>query len=89
MFLDTIPCFDYQKLRTECGSPSFELQSEDWGIGGHTDWFRDYENILGTDLKPKQFGIVQFDFIVDPTWFAATSLDLPNLRASSDLFSVQ
>lgn len=33
-----------------------ELQSEDWGIGGHTDWLRDYEsalNILGTDLKPK------------------------------------
>jgi len=27
-----------------------ELQSEDWGIGGHTDWLRDYEsalNILG------------------------------------------
>ena len=33
-----------------------ELQSEDWGIGGHTDWLREYEsalNILGTDLKPK------------------------------------
>ena len=33
-----------------------ELQSEDWGIGGHTDWLRDYDsalNILGTDLKPK------------------------------------
>jgi phenylpyruvate tautomerase PptA (4-oxalocrotonate tautomerase family) len=33
-----------------------ELQSEDWGIGGHTDWLRDYEsalNVLGTDLKPK------------------------------------
>ena len=33
-----------------------ELQSEDWGIGGHTDWLRDYEsalNILGTDLKSK------------------------------------
>ncbi len=33
-----------------------ELQCEDWGIGGHTDWLRDYEsalNILGTDLKPK------------------------------------
>jgi phenylpyruvate tautomerase PptA (4-oxalocrotonate tautomerase family) len=33
-----------------------ELQSEDWGIGGHTDWLRDYEsalNTLGTDLKPK------------------------------------
>jgi len=32
-----------------------ELQSEDWGIGGHTDWLRDYEsalNILGTDLQP-------------------------------------
>jgi phenylpyruvate tautomerase PptA (4-oxalocrotonate tautomerase family) len=33
-----------------------ELQSEDWGIGGHTDWLRDYEsalNILGTDWEPK------------------------------------
>ena len=33
-----------------------ELQSEDLGIGGHTDWLRDYDsalNILGTDLKPK------------------------------------
>jgi phenylpyruvate tautomerase PptA (4-oxalocrotonate tautomerase family) len=33
-----------------------ELQTEDWGIGGHTDWLRDYEsalNILGTDLQPK------------------------------------
>jgi phenylpyruvate tautomerase PptA (4-oxalocrotonate tautomerase family) len=33
-----------------------ELQSEDWGIGGHTDWLRDYEtalNMLGADLKPK------------------------------------
>jgi phenylpyruvate tautomerase PptA (4-oxalocrotonate tautomerase family) len=33
-----------------------ELQCEDWGIGGHTDWLRDYEsalNVLGTDLKPK------------------------------------
>ena len=33
-----------------------ELQSEDWGIGGHTDWLRDYEsalNIPGTDQKPK------------------------------------
>ena len=33
-----------------------ELQSEDWGIGGHTDWLREYEsalNVLGTDLKPK------------------------------------
>jgi len=33
-----------------------ELQNEDWGIGGHTDWLRDYEsalNVIGTDLKPK------------------------------------
>ena len=33
-----------------------ELQNEDWGIGGHTDWLRDYEsalNILGTDLQPR------------------------------------
>jgi phenylpyruvate tautomerase PptA (4-oxalocrotonate tautomerase family) len=33
-----------------------ELQTEDWGIGGHTDWLRDYEsalNVLGTDLQPK------------------------------------
>ena len=33
-----------------------ELQSEDWGIGGHMDWLREYEsalNILGTNLKPK------------------------------------
>jgi phenylpyruvate tautomerase PptA (4-oxalocrotonate tautomerase family) len=30
-----------------------ELQIEDWGIGGHTDWLRDYEsalNVLGTEL---------------------------------------
>jgi len=33
-----------------------ELQNEDWGIGGHTDWLRDYEsalNILGTDSQPR------------------------------------
>jgi phenylpyruvate tautomerase PptA (4-oxalocrotonate tautomerase family) len=33
-----------------------ELQTDDWGIGGHTDWLRDYEsalNVLGTDLQPK------------------------------------
>jgi phenylpyruvate tautomerase PptA (4-oxalocrotonate tautomerase family) len=33
-----------------------ELQRDDWGIGGHTDWLRDYEsalNTLGTDLKPR------------------------------------
>jgi phenylpyruvate tautomerase PptA (4-oxalocrotonate tautomerase family) len=32
-----------------------ELQRDDWGIGGHTDWLRDYEsalNTLGEDLKP-------------------------------------
>jgi hypothetical protein len=32
-----------------------ELQGDDWGIGGHTDWLRDYEsalNTLGEDLKP-------------------------------------
>src|SRR5260370_40789887 len=33
-----------------------ELQTEDWSIGGHTDWLRDYEsalNTLGTDLALK------------------------------------
>jgi phenylpyruvate tautomerase PptA (4-oxalocrotonate tautomerase family) len=33
-----------------------ELQNEDWAIGGHTDWLRDYESALhtlGTDLTPK------------------------------------
>jgi phenylpyruvate tautomerase PptA (4-oxalocrotonate tautomerase family) len=33
-----------------------ELQRDDWGIGGHTDWLRDYEsalNTIGTDLKPR------------------------------------
>jgi phenylpyruvate tautomerase PptA (4-oxalocrotonate tautomerase family) len=33
-----------------------EIQRDDWGIGGHTDWLRDYEsvlNTLGTDLKPR------------------------------------
>ena len=31
-----------------------EIQTEDWSIGGHTDWLRDYESALpalGTDLK--------------------------------------
>jgi phenylpyruvate tautomerase PptA (4-oxalocrotonate tautomerase family) len=35
-----------------------EIQRDDWGIGGHTDWLRDYESALktlGTDLKPRQF----------------------------------
>jgi hypothetical protein len=33
-----------------------ELQNEDWAIGGHTDWLRDYESALhtlGTDLTLK------------------------------------
>lgn len=33
-----------------------ELKEEDWGIGGHVDWLRDYEsalNTLGTELKPR------------------------------------
>ena len=33
-----------------------ELKEEDWGIGGHVDWLRDYEsslNVLGTELKPR------------------------------------
>jgi phenylpyruvate tautomerase PptA (4-oxalocrotonate tautomerase family) len=33
-----------------------EIHRDDWGIGGHTDWLRDYEsalNTLGTDLKPR------------------------------------
>jgi hypothetical protein len=34
-------------------------------------------------------GIVQFDFVAERTCFEATSLVLSNLRASSDLFSVQ
>ena len=31
-----------------------ELKEDDWSIGGHEDWLRDYEsalNTLGTDLK--------------------------------------
>jgi hypothetical protein len=31
-----------------------ELKEDDWGIGGHTDWLRDYESALdtvGTELK--------------------------------------
>ncbi len=33
-----------------------ELDRDDWSIGGHTDWLRDYEsalNTLGTDLKSR------------------------------------
>jgi len=33
-----------------------ELQEDDWGIGGHTDWLRDYESALdtlGAELKPR------------------------------------
>ncbi len=33
-----------------------ELQNEDWAIGGHTDWLRDYESALhtlGADLALK------------------------------------
>jgi phenylpyruvate tautomerase PptA (4-oxalocrotonate tautomerase family) len=33
-----------------------ELKEDDWGIGGHVDWLRDYEsalNVLGTELKPR------------------------------------
>jgi phenylpyruvate tautomerase PptA (4-oxalocrotonate tautomerase family) len=33
-----------------------ELEREDWSIGGHTDWLRDYESALdtlGTDLKSR------------------------------------
>jgi hypothetical protein len=33
-----------------------ELKEEDWGIGGHIDWLRDYESALttlGTELKPR------------------------------------
>ena len=33
-----------------------ELKEEDWGIGGHVDWLRDYEsalNVLGTELIPR------------------------------------
>jgi hypothetical protein len=33
-----------------------ELKAEDWGIGGHTDWLRDYESALdkvGTELKSR------------------------------------
>jgi len=32
-----------------------EIKEDDWGIGGHVDWLRDYESALdtlGTDLKP-------------------------------------
>jgi len=33
-----------------------ELKEDDWGIGGHTDWLRDYESALdtlGVELKPR------------------------------------
>lgn len=33
-----------------------DLKSEDWGIGGHTDWLRTYESAsdtLGNELKPR------------------------------------
>ncbi len=33
-----------------------ELKEDDWGIGGHVDWLRDYESALstlGTDLRPR------------------------------------
>lgn len=33
-----------------------ELERDDWGIGGHTDWLRDYESALntpGTEVKPR------------------------------------
>ena len=33
-----------------------EIKEDDWGIGGHTDWLRDYESALGTlgeELKPR------------------------------------
>ena len=33
-----------------------ELKEDDWGIGGHTDWLRDYESALdtvGTELKAR------------------------------------
>jgi hypothetical protein len=33
-----------------------ELKEDDWGIGGHTDWLRDYESALdkvGAELKPR------------------------------------
>jgi phenylpyruvate tautomerase PptA (4-oxalocrotonate tautomerase family) len=33
-----------------------EMNEEDWGIGGHVDWLRDYEsalNVLGTELKAR------------------------------------
>jgi hypothetical protein len=31
-----------------------ELEAEDWGIGGHTDWLRDYTSALDEvgDYKP-------------------------------------
>jgi phenylpyruvate tautomerase PptA (4-oxalocrotonate tautomerase family) len=33
-----------------------EIKEDDWGIGGHTDWLRDYESALdtlGVELKPR------------------------------------
>ena len=33
-----------------------EIKEDDWGIGGHTDWLRDYESALdtlGLELKPR------------------------------------
>ena len=44
-----------------------ELQIEDWGIGGHTDWLRDYEsalNVLGTELQAKWACVLLFTFIL-------------------------
>jgi hypothetical protein len=36
-----------------------ELKAEDWGIGGHTDWLRDYTSALddATDYNPLLIGL--------------------------------
>jgi hypothetical protein len=52
-------------------------------------WHPRQSAIYPDESHMKIFKLVQFDFIVDRTCFEATSLALPNLRASSDLFSVQ
>jgi len=41
--------------------------------------------MLPNPIRP----VVQFDFVAEGTCFEATSVVLPNLRAISDLFSIQ
>ena len=45
-----------RKMPTGCGSPFSKFSATIGGIGGHTDWLRDFEsalNTLDTDLKTR------------------------------------